>query len=96
MTHFLKCWPSSFQAVRSCRKTFEVRVNDRDYAPNDRVVLAEWDPGKGRTTGEAVVFIIRTLVQGKWGLPADVCVFDWHPESFAPCGVFPNLTRVQQ
>ncbi len=94
MTHFVKCWPSSFDLVRSGRKSFEVRKNDRDYKPGDQVVLAEWSPTTGRTTGEAVTVHIRTIVQGRWGLPADVCVFDWHPESLGHFPVRPNSTSV--
>jgi hypothetical protein len=94
--HLLKCWPSSFDLVRSGLKAFEVRVNDRDFSPGQRVVLAEWNPNSGRTTGRAVSLSIRNVVQGKWGLPANVCVFDWHPESLTHCGVVPDCTRVVQ
>lgn len=42
--HELKIWPEYFKAVREGRKTFEVRVNDRDFKEGDTVELMEWVP----------------------------------------------------
>lgn len=43
-THELKIWPSYYDLVRSGRMTFQVRVNDRDFAEGDRVILKCFDP----------------------------------------------------
>lgn len=41
-THELKSWPNEFEAVRDLRKTFEVRVDDREYKVGDWLLLREW------------------------------------------------------
>jgi Domain of unknown function (DUF3850) len=42
--HYLKTWPVFFKAVESGRKTFEVRLDDREFEVDDLLVLQEWDP----------------------------------------------------
>jgi hypothetical protein len=47
--HELKCWPHAFEAIRTGRKTFEVRSDlDRDFEVDDTLLLRKWDPGAGR------------------------------------------------
>ncbi len=60
-THYLKCWPEIFDAVGACRKTFEVRKNDRGYQTGDLLVLRKWSP-HGATPG---------YIKGSWRCPAD-------------------------
>lgn len=53
MTHHkIKIWPEYFKEVLSGQKTFEVRVNDRNYQSGDTVTLQEWEYG-GYTGREA-------------------------------------------
>lgn len=42
--HELKIWPQYFCRVEDGSKTFEVRVNDRDFQAGDIVVLKPYDP----------------------------------------------------
>jgi hypothetical protein len=42
--HELKSWPQFFEAVISGEKTFEVRVNDRNFRIGDFLFLREYDP----------------------------------------------------
>lgn len=44
MQHELKIHPQFFCRVADGTKTFEVRNNDRDFQPGDRIILREWDP----------------------------------------------------
>lgn len=59
-THTLKTVQPYFGHVRSGRKKFEVRRDDRGYQPGDLLVLAEWD---GEFTGQdcvrEVVYVLR-------------------------------------
>lgn len=62
MKHDLKCWPLPFDAVRRRVKTFELRVNDRDYKVGDVLHLREWSPVSKRYSGKyedrTVTFIL--------------------------------------
>jgi len=44
MKHHLKTWPDHFDAVETKVKTFEVRLDDRNYSVGDILVLQEYDP----------------------------------------------------
>lgn len=43
MVHELKILPEYFEAVKSVRKRFEIRKNDRDYTVGDLLYLREWN-----------------------------------------------------
>lgn len=43
MTHDLKSWPGSFDAVASGAKKHEIRKADRPFAVGDDLVLREWN-----------------------------------------------------
>jgi hypothetical protein len=50
--HELKTWPQYFAAVRSGKKRFEIRRNDRDFSVGDILVLREFDPDSDAYTGQ--------------------------------------------
>lgn len=52
MTHRLKTWPNHFREVILGAKTFEIRLDDRNYAVDDTLVLAEYDPANREYTGQ--------------------------------------------
>lgn len=54
--HFLKCHPSYFALVCTGAKKSEVRINDRDYAKGDIIVLNSWADGHYR--GESCLLYI--------------------------------------
>jgi hypothetical protein len=61
--HELKCWPVYFQDVRSGRKNFEVRENDRGFRVGDVLRLREWDPSRGYSGEEerrVVTYILES------------------------------------
>jgi hypothetical protein len=73
--HELKCDPEPFQAVYLGSKTFEVRVNDRDYMQGDSLHLREYDRATGKYTGRWVSKRVVYLLQGgQYGLPENLCV----------------------
>jgi len=85
--HHLKSWISTFENVAhgSCQqwpKQFEIRRNDRDFANGDTVVLWEFNAAEGALTGRFVVLTeIGPVVDGRFGLPAGLCVFGWRHQS---------------
>lgn len=81
--HELKTWPSFFEAIKSGRKRFEVRKNDRDFASGDKLILKEYDPSKsisdqfrytGRTLECDVLYVLRG---GDFGIERGYCVMSF-------------------
>jgi hypothetical protein len=46
-------------------KTFEIRLNDRNYARGDTLTIQEFDPHRGRYTGEVEMRQVTHMVTGK-------------------------------
>jgi len=57
-THKLKIWPKYYLAVSNGLKTFECRINDRDFREDDFVVLKEFNPETQAYTGNELTFKI--------------------------------------
>lgn len=83
--HRLKTWETSFLAVRSGEKRAEFRLNDRDFAVGDELILERFNPGygsyvdiNGRMPPVAPVDRVRVcvthVVQGAHGIPANFCM----------------------
>lgn len=73
--HELKTWPRFFEAVADERKTFEVRVNDRNYRVGDTLWLREWLPGIRKYTGLELRRRVSFILTNDWGLaPGTVCM----------------------
>lgn len=54
MEHELKCWPEYFTPLWRRDKTFEIRLNDRNFQVGDTLVLREWNPTYERYTGQHI------------------------------------------
>ncbi|MFN3652593.1 MAG: ASCH/PUA domain-containing protein [Armatimonadota bacterium] len=52
--HELKIWPEYFEAIRTGKKTFEVRKDDRGFQVGDLLLLREWDPETKTYSGRAL------------------------------------------
>jgi hypothetical protein len=80
VTHVLKIWPGSYDAVASGQKTHDVRYNDRDFKVGDQLVLREWVPvgddcTEGNFTGRSVLRRVTYVTPGgSWGLGEKICV----------------------
>ena len=74
-SHALKTWPGFFAALRDGSKTFEWRVDDREFDVGDWLELREWCPTKEDYTGEVewrgISYIMRG---GKMGVPEGYCI----------------------
>lgn len=73
MRHVLKIWPSKFELLNQGRKYYEWRKHDRDFAPNDELVLAEWSPLSEEFTGDAVMVRIDHVMT-EHGVPPGWCI----------------------
>ena len=66
MVHRLKISPLYFSDVESGKKSFEVRLNDRDYKEGDVLILKEFDGEQytGRVCHKFVKYILDYFPQG--------------------------------
>lgn len=73
--HVLKTWPEYFKRLWSRYKTFEVRLNDRNFKPGDRLILREYDPKSHSYSGRFITAEIGfVLYGGQWGINQSMCV----------------------
>lgn len=63
-THVLKTWPEYFEAVRSGRKRFEYRRDDRGFAEGDVLVLREYNPETGLYSGRKLFLAVTYVLRG--------------------------------
>ncbi len=64
-THELKTCPEAFQATFEGMKTFEVRVDDRDFKIGDLLSLREWLPHIQKYTGRHCYRQITYIYRGE-------------------------------
>lgn len=83
-THELKTWPSFYEAITTGSKTFEIRRNDRDFAPGDTLILQEYDPNPDaihQYTGRQIKALVGFVVHGGvFGVQPGHCVMSIHPD----------------
>lgn len=74
--HYLKCWPSYFEAVAAGEKTHELRKEDRDFRVGQVILLEEYDIEIPHYTGRLLpvrVTYISRDVPG-FGLVKGYCI----------------------
>lgn len=74
--HELKCWPSLFDDLRSGRKSFDIRKNNRGFQTGDRIAFRKFCPEKKQYTNpaESLTADIGYILSG-FGLKSDyVCL----------------------
>lgn len=84
-THKLKTWPKFFKAVKDRLKTFECRLNDRDFKVGDILELQEWNPLTKQYTEETLSRrVTYILYGGQFGIEKGWCVMGIEPASHDP------------
>lgn len=79
-THVLKIYPGPFRSVKSGKKRFEYRLDDRGFRVGHRLRLREWDPEFRKHTGDEVLLEVLQLSRGPdWGIPAGYVVMSVSP-----------------
>lgn len=68
-THTLKCWTEQFAEVRSGRKTFEFRRDDRGFAVGDVLDLRDFDPIAMMYSGQFELRRVTHILSSGFGLP---------------------------
>lgn len=62
--HTLKCHPEYFEEMLAGRKTFEIRVNDRDFQVGDTLHNREWHPVNEEYSGRAILHGVTYVMKG--------------------------------
>jgi len=58
-----KVWPEFFDAVKSGKKNYDLRIADFELNPGDTLTLREWDPKSKSYTGRIIVKRAGNIVQ---------------------------------
>jgi len=73
--HDLKTHPAPFNSMKSGLKTFEYRLNDRNYQPGDYLHLMEYDPETAKFTGQEITVRVSYILHGgEFGVPDGYCI----------------------
>lgn len=73
--HEVKCNKKEFQFVYLGSKSFELRVNDRNYQVGDSLYLKEFDPETKTFSGRWIIKRITYILFGpSYGLPDNMVI----------------------
>lgn len=93
MIHRLKTLQPYFDDVKSGKKSFEIRVNDRDYQVGDMLILEEYDNTDFTTgyTGQVIIKSVTYVLMdcSQYGLKDGYCILglaenNWIPADYRP------------
>ena len=72
--HYLKTWPEYFEAIKKGIKTFEVRLNDRNFLPGDELCLRKYLPEKRQYEPDCIWVNVLYVLEGpEFGIGEGVC-----------------------
>lgn len=71
--HTIKILPEYYQETAAGNKLFELRVNDRNYQKNDKLLMQEFN-GENYTGREITAYITYVFKGGSFGLASDHCI----------------------
>lgn len=83
MTHEIKLLEEFCEAVETCHKTFEIRLNDRNYSAGDFVIFVPWNAKTNKKSENfkklsQTVYEITYVLSG-WGIQDGYVVFSIEP-----------------
>jgi len=80
--HELKTIQPFFDEIINGRKTFEFRLNDRDFKAGDTVVLKEFNQEFNTYSGREVEGVITYVLEGFGTIPEHYCIFSFKIDLF--------------
>jgi hypothetical protein len=63
MIHKLKSWNRFYRDLRTCERTHELRLNDRDYKVGDFLDLHDYDPVTMEYSGARLLMLVTSITQ---------------------------------
>ena len=82
MLHELKTWPEYFEEVKSGKKRFELRKDDRGFKVGHHLMLMEYEPKSGAYTGRSLLVKVMYLKRDvPFGLMVGYCIMSIKLES---------------
>lgn len=88
MIHELKCNTKYFNDLKSNKKRFEVRKNDRDFKERDFIALNEYEDGNYK--GRSMIFRIDYILDDPEYVKEGYVIL-----SIKPCGIQPGAVRTE-
>ncbi len=81
MTRNLKLSVEYFDHVKNGTMDFQIRKNDRNYMVGDTLIFSEHESREIKCfTGNQITRIVKYIIQGKFGLPEDICILGLRKE----------------
>lgn len=78
--HSVKIWPEHHVNVMDGTKTFEIRVNDRNYQKFDKIILNRWCPKRQQYLGPISKHTIGDVYDiGNGRVVFSLLRYDWMP-----------------
>ena len=78
--HFLKTWTVYFDDVEKGTKTWELRLNDRNFKVGDHLVLMRYSDKNSRFTGRMLQFEVTHIFHGNtFGVVDGWCIMSIKP-----------------
>jgi hypothetical protein len=74
MLHELKTWQEPFQAIWDDLKTFEYRLNDRDFKVGDVLMLKEFIPMHDAYTTRVIIADVKYILKEGFSIPEGYCI----------------------
>lgn len=74
MIHKLKTHPKEYTAIAEGIKTFEYRLNDRNYSIGDVLLLEEWNPITQEYTRRKLYREVTYILADKFSVPENYVI----------------------